>query len=220
MSAIPILDLVSIRQSLRSIRDAPPALSGGTLRPVPLFDDEVTAHLLLGYAMVDQLVAEDVDPLALGNSHYLLELNARVLCGTDEGQRRMLADHLDATRERFYDQVGGGIGGLVEWYRLNRHRPLWHLAAGLFMEVVSQPQLFIEGNHRTGLLLMNWVLLRAGQPPFVLSPDNTVEFFAAADTLSACRRRGLFRLLPERRALDALVTLIRAQAQEGQWHML
>ena len=42
---------------------------------------------------------------------------------------------------------------------------------------LSRPQLFIEGNHRTGALAMSYVRLRDGHPPFVLTPENAAAYF-------------------------------------------
>lgn len=42
---------------------------------------------------------------------------------------------------------------------------------------MSQPQLYIEGNHRTGALIMSYILVRHGKAPFVLSVDNAKGYF-------------------------------------------
>jgi Fic family protein len=42
---------------------------------------------------------------------------------------------------------------------------------------VSQPQLFLEGNHRTGALVASYILVQEGLPPFVLTRKNASEYF-------------------------------------------
>jgi hypothetical protein len=44
----------------------------------------------------------------------------------------------------------------------------YKLAAEAYLSIVGQPQLFTEGNHRTGSLIASWINLHAGYPPFVL----------------------------------------------------
>lgn len=58
-----------------------------------------------------------------------------------------------------------------------RGKSAWKLAAGLYVRILSQPQLYIEGNHRTGALIMSYVLARDGKPPFVLSVNNAKAYF-------------------------------------------
>ena len=47
----------------------------------------------------------------------------------------------------------------------------------MYVRILSRPQLFIEGNQRTAALVMSYVVLRAGQPPFVLSARNAPDYF-------------------------------------------
>jgi hypothetical protein len=51
-------------------------------------------------------------------------------------------------------------------------------AAETHVSVFGYPQLFIEDNHRTGSLIASWINLDAGFPPFVLSVDNAIAYFA------------------------------------------
>jgi hypothetical protein len=60
---------------------------------------------------------------------------------------------------------------------MHRDESAWKRAAGVYMRILSKPQLFIEGNHRTGTLVMSYILVRSERPPFVLSVDNATAFF-------------------------------------------
>ena len=62
--------------------------------------------MMAGYRFVDSLLARHVDLLAMGNLKLLLEMNALVLFGSDEGARAGAAFQLAATEQRFYDQEG------------------------------------------------------------------------------------------------------------------
>jgi prophage maintenance system killer protein len=147
--------------------------------------DRVVENMVSGYATVDRLLAAGVDVFAMGSLHHVLELNTVVLCGTDPARREQYARHREATERRFYEQPDGGIRDLVEW------------SAGLFVRMLSTPQLFVEGNHRTGALLMSYVLLRAGLPPFVLTPENAAAYFDPSAAIQGIDKSGaavVFRL--------------------------
>ncbi len=143
-------------------------------------DDRVLDNLLAGYAYVNRLVEAGIDVFAMGNLKHLLELNRLVLCGASDDRRVAYARHLAATEERFYGDGGDGAGGVrdvVEWVEAHRDVTPWERAAGVYVTMLSRPQLFIEGNHRTGGLVMAYVLAREGRPPFVLSADNAPAYF-------------------------------------------
>jgi hypothetical protein len=164
--------------------------------------------MLAGYACVDALVAAAIDVFALGQLKHLLELNTLVLCGADEVRRAAHAGHLAATERRFYEERAAGIQDVVEWHtRLADDAP-WDRAAGVYVRMLSTPQLFIEGNHRTGALAMSYVLLRAGLPPFVLSTANAADYFTTSTALRDTHKGGpaaLFRLPGLKRRLAALL---------------
>ncbi len=136
--------------------------------------------MVAGYDWVDALLAEGIDPLTPGSLKYLLEMNTLVLCGTDPTERHVHAGHIQATERRFYGEREGGVRDLVEWYAGHQDDSALECAAGLYVLMLSKPQLFIEGNHRTAALVMSYVLVRDGRPPFVLSVHNAAEYFASA----------------------------------------
>ena len=74
--------------------------------------------------------------------------------------------------------------------------------------MLSTPQLFIEGNHRTGVLVMSHILMSAGRPPVVLSVANARAYFEASTALRNTHKNSpvaLFRLPGIRRRLAALL---------------
>jgi len=184
----------SIQQALGTPRDP---MSG------PVIDNVVA-----GYALLDTLLAEGTDLLAMGNLKQLLELNTMVLCGVSAERRAAHAGHVAATEQRFYDDRDAGIEDLMHWYALHADEPVWIRAAGVYVRVLSTPQLFIEGNHRTGALMMSWVLARQGQPPFVLSVDNAVAYFklsaAIRDIIKGTAATFFRNLTPRRRLAELL----------------
>ena len=139
-------------------------------------DPGIVANMMAGYRFVDNLLAQRIDLLAMGNLKLFLEMNALVLFGSDEGPRAGAAFQLAATEKRFYDQENGGIRDVVEWHDLHRANSPWRRAAGVYISILSEPQLFIEGNHRTGALVMSYILARDGRPPFVLTAENAKAY--------------------------------------------
>jgi hypothetical protein len=154
-------------------------------------DERVVENLLAAYAALDALVAGGGDPLAVGQVEHLLEFNRLVLCGTDADRRRHFSDHLQASERRFYEERDGGIGDLVETLALASGSTPWELAAVAYARMTCQPKLFIEGNHRTGALVISALLLRSGEPPFVLTAGNAAAFFAISEAFSHLPKNGL-----------------------------
>jgi hypothetical protein len=154
-------------------------------------DDDVSRRLLDGYRYVDELLGGRIDVFAWGQSRHILELNHRVLCGVTPERRRQHADHIAETERHFYDDPTGGIAALRDWYERNRGRAACALASGIFVQAVSTPQLFIEGNRRTALLMASYVLARAGLPPLVVPADEMPRFHALSDRVVAIDRNGI-----------------------------
>jgi hypothetical protein len=183
------LDLPAIEVSLRRVQVAP-AVTGGARDPL---DERVLDNLLAGYARVDELVAGSVDVLAMGRLKHLLELNSLVLCGASQERRVAYARHLEATERRFYGEGADGVGEVVEWAAAHQDDPPRERAAGVYVMMLSRPQLFIEGNHRTGALVMSCLLARAGLPPFVLSPECAEGYFDVSTCIRDTAKTGAAR---------------------------
>ena len=97
---------------------------------------------------------------------------------------------MTATTDRFYGQKECNIGMVISVYNKWRNKSAWKRAAAVYIYHISQPQLFFEGNHRTGALLMSYILASAGKPPFVLSVDNAEAYFNPS-TLAKLTRKSM-----------------------------
>jgi len=171
-------------------------------------DDRIVDNMLVGYAYVDALVGSGTDTFALGHVRHLLELNTLVLCGASEARRAAHAGHLAATEHRFYEDRAAGVEDVVEWYARHRDEPSWSRAAGVYVRILSTPQLFIEGNHRTAALIVSYLLLRDGHPPFVLSAENAAAYLEPSTAIRALHKHtatALIRAPLLRRRLAALL---------------
>lgn len=175
------------------------------VRHPPLMN-EMVENMVAGYRFIDHLLATGTDLFAMGNSQLLLEINTLVLCGADAKTRDNYLLHIERNRQQFYDDDNGGIGSLMEWLEFHRRDDLWKKAAGLYIQVTSQPQLFIEGNHRSAILMVSFMLGREGFPPFVLTCDNAKELLDQSRQISELKKHHLTALVQTprlRRRLEA-----------------
>jgi hypothetical protein len=186
-----ILDLAAIEIALREVErrfaDINPHLDSARDR----LDRAAVDHMVSGYAFVDELIAHAIDLLSLGQLRMFLELNARVLCGCAVEVRSEVARHLAATEKHFYDNVDGGIRDVIEWHAIHADESAWMRAAGVYIRILSEPELFIEGNHRTGALVISYILARAGHPPFVMTVENAKTFLDWSTYFTTKRKASL-----------------------------
>src|SRR5262245_6601309 len=174
--------------------------------------DDVVDRMVAGYAFIDELLERGVQLFTLRHLALLLEINNIVLCGRDAARRAEYAKNLQATENRFYDERAGGVRDLFEWYQMHARNSPWFRAAGSFIRILGKPQVFIEGNHRSGTLVASWILAASGQPPFVLSVDNAVAYFEPSSVIRETPKNGpiaVFRLAAVRRRLS---TFLKTQA--------
>jgi hypothetical protein len=210
-SPLSILDLNAIEAALFDLQKVFPEINKKLFDRRDPLDDEVVANLLAGYELVDRLLVDRIDIFSLGKLNYWLKLNAVVLCGkdaeTDEGHQRLLR----ATEARFYDEPNGGVRDVMEWYSYHLDMSVWRRAAGTFNRVLSEPQLFIEGNHRTGSLIMSYLLAREGKPPFVLNRSNAKGFFDPSSVIKKTRKHGFLTQIKFQRLIKEFAEFLEAQ---------
>jgi hypothetical protein len=179
------------------------AINARLRSPRDPMSDQVVQNMLAGYAFVDELLASGIDLFSLHHLPQLLELNSIVLCGTSRSRRAEFADHLQATETRFYEDKPG-VRDVLEWYDMHRNDSAWFRAGGTLIRVISKPQLYIEGNHRSATLAASWILGASGEPPFVLSVENAAGYFEPTSVIRETAKHGavaLFRLPGFRRRL-------------------
>jgi len=209
-------DLAVIERALRAVQRDFERINATLETPRDPLSDRVIANLLAGYAYLDTLLADGRHPLTLGNSADLLQLNHLVLCGTDEADIQDAAKHMAETAARFYDRSGpGGIGELMDTLAAHRDEPVWRRAARAYIQVMSQPQLFIEGNHRTGALIMSALLAGEGKPPFVLTVSNAKAYFDPSTLAKDSRKRSLQLFLRRPKLCKRFAELLKSEADRG-----
>ncbi|WP_455826281.1 hypothetical protein [Pseudomonas graminis] len=191
MSAIRRLDLAAIERALRKVQAHFAELSRHFTEQRDPLTDEVLHNVLEGYALIDDYVARGVDLFDLQQLNLMLEINATVLCGRDPARRLEYAQHLAASEQHFFNNVEGGIKDLYNWYCAYRSESVWKRAAGVYVRILSKPQLFIEGNNRSGSLIVSYLLMRAGLPPFVLTLENAEGYFNPSSVIRNSAKHGV-----------------------------
>ena len=140
------------------------------------FDAVLKMRMMSAFSYLDDLLREQIPPFSTESIEPMLLLNHRVHYGTDRQLLSEYAKAREATAEKFYQN----IGPIRQWYEKHNkfgEHPL-RLAAEIYVSVLGYPQLYIEGNHRTGSLIADWISVYYGFPPFVLSADNALAYFA------------------------------------------
>jgi hypothetical protein len=183
--------LAAIEAALRDLQAHFPEINKLLKSRRDAIEGSLIANMMAGYELVDSLLAQDLDLFAMGHLKLLLEINATVLWGRDEQERAPAARHLAATEKRFYEQEGGGIRDIVEWYTLHQTESPWRRAAGVYVHMLSEPELFIEGNHRTGALVVSYILAREGRPPFVLTAASAKAYLDPSTLVTETRKHSL-----------------------------
>lgn len=155
------------------------------------FTEGLRHNMLSAYDHLDHLVRREVEPFSSKGLAQMLALNNRVHYGTDKALMAEFTSAISANAEKFHTN----IVAIARWYRKHTDRGdhPYKLAAETYVSILGQPQLFIEGNHRTGSLIASWINLRAGYPPFVLSVDNAVAYFAPSAEIKLFGDRSTWR---------------------------
>lgn len=147
--------------------------------------DTIRLNMLTAYEYLNQILDEDREIFNDKGLQFILELNNIVLCGKDLEKRYEYAQFLGESQKRFYNH----IEVIQKWYRKHDDSSTLKRAAEVYVGIISSPQLFTEGNHRTGSLVTSWILLRGGLPPFVLNLTNAVAFFEPSSHIKFTNKR-------------------------------
>jgi hypothetical protein len=208
------LDLKAIEQSLRDVQREFPKINEILQSRRDSMTDAVLENMLAGYAFVDRAVADGVDLFTLRHATALLEINHIVLCGLDEQVRQEYQAHIETTTQRFYEQEEFNIDDILRWYYKHEQESAWKRAAGVYVRILSQPQLYIEGNHRTGALIMSYILVRDGKAPFVLTVDNAKAYFDPSTLIKETKKTATTILMKLPRMKKLFADFLRHQTHE------
>jgi hypothetical protein len=152
------------------------------------FTDAVRENMLTAYEFLDALVGDEIDLFSAEGLEALLQLNHLVLLGRGYNPREF-GKHIRATRRQFFDNFYTYVKPIRRWYRRHEMVNPYKAAAQIYVGVLSRPQLFQEGNHRTGSLIASGILLQNGCPPFVLTRQNAVAYFNPSSEIKFTDKR-------------------------------
>ena len=152
------------------------------------FTDDVRQNMLAAYEFLDAIVRDGVDLFSDQGLEALLQLNDLVLLGRGYDSREF-GRHISATREQFFANFRQYVRPIRLWYRKHGTANPFKVAAQVYVGVLSYPQLYQEGNHRTGSLIASGILLQSGLPPFVLTRRNAIAYFNPSSEIKFTDKR-------------------------------
>lgn len=182
------LNLGRVAEELLNVQQHFPAINAILKCRRDDFTDTVRENLLAAYEFVDAVVAENLDFFSNDGLEALLHLYHLVLLGR-KYDARLFHDHISVTRQRFFDNFYRYVRPIRRWYRKHETENPYKVAAEVYVGVLSQPQLYQEGNHRTGALIASGILLQNGFPPFVLTRENAVAYFDPSSEIKFTDKR-------------------------------
>lgn len=172
------------------------------------FTDVVRQNMIAAFEFLDAVVQQGVDLFSDEGLEALLQLNHLVLLGRGY-DARAYGRHISTTRERFFANFDQYVKPIRRWYRKHGTENPYKVAAQVYVGVLSQPQLYQEGNHRTGSLIASGILLQNGCAPFVLTRRNAVAYFNPSSAIKFTDKRtvrGKLRLPKYQREFRTFLT--------------
>ena len=171
--------LLDVEKNWQSIDDRLEELRIG--RKDTPFNSDLREKMMYGYEYLDSLLYKNVEPFSKESISQMLELNHCVHYGKNTRLRMEYSSSLRASSDKFY----ANIGVLQKWYRKHKKSddtPM-KIAAEIYVGIIGYPQLFIEGNHRAGSMIASWINIYNGQPPFILSAESAIAYFAPSSEI-------------------------------------
>jgi hypothetical protein len=182
------LHLGRIEDELRDVQRHFPAINAALNCRRDDFTDTVRQNMLTAYEFLDAVVADDLDLFSDKGLEALLQLNHLVLLGRGYDPRAF-GRHITVTRGQFFDNFRRYVKPIRLWYRKHEMENPYKVASQVYVGVLSQPQLYQEGNHRTGSLIASGILLQNRCPPFVLTRQNALAYFNPSSEIKFTDKR-------------------------------
>lgn len=178
-----ILDTAAIYGNLKKVQRVYPSINRTVNCARDEFSDLVINNLMTAYEYINyQMLSNKNQDISSDN---MLQLNYRVHMGNSRTLQLEYSKFIANTNDKFFLY----IGKLMQWYSKKSTNPEdpYATAAGLYVRILARPQLFIDGNHRTGALVASYELLLSNENPFILTPENAITFFNLASDIKFLR---------------------------------
>jgi len=160
------------------------------------FDQRLMENLLCAWEYIDFFIRKkDYDLISKKGGPDMLEINNCVHYGLDKTLRSEYQKAISATADKFTRQVKP----IRTYYRkkTKRNVAVTKISAEIFISILGHPQLYIEGNHRSGSIVSSWINLVNNRPPFVLTVNNAVSFFKPAQEIKQFDKTSRWRSLTQ-----------------------
>ncbi|AEJ60885.1 hypothetical protein Spith_0605 [Spirochaeta thermophila DSM 6578] len=196
-----------IRESLQGFKKAFPSINRRLSVQREDFTDTLLEHILLAYQFLNRLLSRGIDIFSPAGLYALLEVNHLVMCGNDPATRLSFHLHIEETRRRYQEN----IDLILPWVRKARGKlPPFAFITEFYIKCLSHPQLFVEGNHRSGNILVNYLLVSEGFPPFIVTPETGYEYLELSGAVKfSSKEKVLDTVLPLKKAKKRLMRLFR-----------
>lgn len=160
------------------------------------FDTWLMENMLTAWDYIDYFIrTKDYGLLSRKGGPHMLEINHRVHYGENYTLRDEYRKAIEATTEKFSTQ----IVPIRKYYKkhMQSEASVNRVASEVFIAILGMPQLYIEGNHRSGSIVASWINMAHNKPPFVLTVENAITFFQPAQTIKKFNKRSMWRSLTE-----------------------
>ena len=85
----------------------------------------------------------------------------------------------------------------------------------MYIYIISEPQLFIEVDHRTGARVLSYILAREGPPPFVLTAENAKAYLDPSTLITETRKHSLDALFKIPKIKRYFATFLKEQSDQN-----
>jgi Fic family protein len=121
------------------------------------------------------------------------------------------------TKSRFksapFHLVKSELDLLIKWYSENKKKLHPFVLAVIFHHKFEKIHPFMDGNGRTGRMLMNFILMKNKYPPVIIQKKNRPEFL---DALSTADESFVTEAMPEK--YSELTQFVAAELNETYWN--
>ena len=102
---------------------------------------------------------------------------------------------------------------LIKWYEENKNKLHPLVLAGIFHHKFEKIHPFMDGNGRTGRMLINWILLSNNYPPLVIRKKNRTKYLSALNKADAVNLTKISELY------NPLIEVISIEYYENYWNI-
>lgn len=146
------------------------------------------------------------------SNDLIIEIHKRLLKNIDErtGYRtrdiKVFRSHFNASPGIY---VKADMGILLKWYKENKKKLHPFVLASIFHHKFEKIHPFSDGNGRTGRMLMNCILLKAGYPPSVIykkTRSDYLDALSSADSINLTETNTKYKRLVKYIADETIIS--------------